>query len=216
MTLERLRSCRRASGNGSVVYGAMAYREEPLHAPLARVDGAELQLSGGGRLPRICTGCGGTRKLREEQHAVEWRPAGGALLVGFGAIGRMLSEGLRRTATITYSTCRECRQRERNARDLTRGAGLGLLVLGIVAATVGFNGYPIAGVAIVVLSLGAFALVMRKLARQASVTVAYIHSDGTVSLRGVHAQCARAALENLRDASGAERRPNDDDDDDGR
>lgn len=181
----------------------MAYRQDPAHAPLARVQGRELEVPTGGRLPRICTSCGGTRRLREEEHHVEWRPAGGVILIAFGVVGRGLSETLRRTALLTYSTCKECLRRQRDARDYGKLAILGVVLLLLVAATAGLNGYPRAGVATAAVSVGVVALVSARLARWArAVTVSYIHSNGMVSLRGVHAICARAAVENRRDAAG--------------
>lgn len=181
----------------------MAYRQDPAHAPLARVQGRELEVASGGRLPRICASCGGTRRLREEEHHVEWRPAGGVVLIAFGLVGRALSEKLRRTALLTYSTCKECLRRQREARDDGKLAVVGVVILGLVAATAGLNGYPLAGVATAVGSVGGVVLVMTSLARRArALTVSYIHSNGTVSLRGVHALSARAAVENRRDAAG--------------
>lgn len=186
----------------------MAYRQDPAHAPLARVQGRELEVPTGGRLPRFCTSCGVTRRLHEEEHEVEWRPAGGVVLIAFGPVGRALSEKLRRTALLTYSTCKECVRRQKDARDYGKLVIVGVLILGLVAATAGLNGYPFAGIAIAVGSVGGLVLVMTSLARRArALTVSYIHSNGTVSLRGVHAICARAAVENRRDAAGDERAP---------
>lgn len=145
----------------------VTYRQGPTHAPLARVEGSDLEVPSGGRLPRVCTSCGGTRKLREDEHLVEWRPAGGVVLVLFGLVGRVLSDNLRRTARLTYSTCRECLKRQRDVADYSKGVTLGAVVLILVAATVGLNGYPLAGIVIAVADVGAAAFVSMRLARRA-------------------------------------------------
>lgn len=183
----------------------MTYRHAPTSPPLARVEGRDLHVLDGTRLPRMCMGCGNTRRLREEEHLVEWRPAGALFLLSLGWIGRLLAGTLQRTARLTYSTCKGCRSRTRNADDLFKLLIVGMVVVLLAAATVGLNGYPVQGVIIAVVGLVAAGLGGYAIARgRGSMRVTYIHSNGTVTMRGVHVKLARAAVENTRDAAGHE------------
>lgn len=134
------------------------YRPTPEQARDARVVEAELHVRSGGRLPRICIVCGTKKSLVEETHAHEWRPGAAPLLRVFGILGQAVEGSLARTAHLTYSTCKACARRARDQQDIMKGVIFAALVVLLVAATVGLNGYPIPGAAIVVVGAGVFAL----------------------------------------------------------
>lgn len=198
--------------------GAPPYRPQLEHAPLAEVVGKELHVLDGGRLPRICVLCGTRKQLVEETHLHEWQPAGGVALQLFGILGRALAGSLRRTATLTYSTCKPCIKSARDRSDLVKGLILLAIVLLLIAATLGLNWYPLVGIAIAVVTVAGGVLVLKRLLR-GQIGVAYIHGNGKVHMVGVCAAAAIAAVENRRDAAGAavehEDEEADEDDEDG-
>ncbi len=181
------------------------YRTPSAAGSLVTVDGKELHVPDGGRLPRVCVLCGATRRLQEEAHALEWKPAGGLVFLLLGPLGRVAHDTLRRTARVTYSTCQPCVSRSRNRRDLVNGLALGVGIVLLAAATIGLNGAPFWGVGIGIVGVGGLAYVMSRLSRSL-VWVTYIHGNGTVHFRGICAAAAKAAVENRRDAAGNEAR----------
>lgn len=193
------------------------YRPDPDQARDTHVVGAELRVRGGARLPRVCVTCGAKKSLVEETHTHEWRPGAAPLLRLFGILGQAVEGSLARTAQLTYSTCKACTRRARDQQDVVNVVVFASVVVLLVAATLGLNGYPYAGVAVATLGAGAVFLVLRRLhrGRSASISIAYIHSDGTVHLRGVCNEAARIAVEDRRDAAGEKICEDEDEDEDG-
>lgn len=194
----------------------MAYRPEPdVIAGVATVVGDELHVPRGAMLPEVCLKCGiaarhvpksdkrkkdpnapKSIKLRTGPRTMTWVPAvlvfGWFLMPLFALVAMAI---LRKQSDIVYSLCRPCEERRLDALAASRFIILGAIVIFLVTLTLIFNDHQIAGVALAFGGGAAGLLAWRRLVIGRTLDVMWIHSDGTVALKGVHADAIRACSE---------------------
>ena len=176
-----------------------AYRTAPGEA-LALLDGKDLVVRPGAALPRVCLLCGKRKKLNDRELRFENR--GGGLVVGpvwlvlavtiIGALHREVTKDVPVPPPLAYTCCTPCERRATDARQLTPAIWLGFGILVLGAATAGFNGAPILGVAILVIAAVGAWLAHRTFLRGRSFS-ARLRENG-VALRGIHGDAAQAML----------------------
>lgn len=184
----------------------MTYREGPRHSPVARVENDELHVEGGAVLPPVCLLCGTRKKLRTRLQTFTWRPASAlrALGVLLGPLGMALTTVFERKCTVTVSFCDACDRRRLDASAASGFAGILALAAVIGAATAIFNDHLVVGAVVAVVAALACREILRRFTKDA-LQVVWIHSEGTVALRGVHVDAVRAAVERheVRSPTGA-------------
>lgn len=175
----------------------MAYRPEPELVPgVATVVGKELHVPRGAMLPEVCLKCGTTKRLRTGPREVVWVPA--VLVFGWflmPLVALIALAILRKKSDVVYSLCRPCEQRRMDAMTSSRVIMVGAIITFLAFLTAIFNDAKVVGV-LVAFGGGTLGLLAwKRLVIGRTLDVAWIHSDGTVALKGVHSLAAKAASE---------------------
>jgi hypothetical protein len=175
----------------------MAYRPSPELVPgVATVVGKEVHVPRGAMLPEVCLKCGTTGKLRTGPREVVWVPA--VLVFGWflmPVVALIALAMLRKKSEIVYSLCRPCERRRIDAMTSSRMIVLGAIITFLAFLTAIFNEAPVTGVLIAFAGGGLGLFAWKRLVIGRTLDVAWIHSDGTVALKGVHSLAAKAASE---------------------
>jgi hypothetical protein len=94
--------------------------------------------------------------------------------------------------------CKKCREQAAYVDGMRKVLAFGVVVAAIPVTCAFVWGYRLVGLAIAAPSLFVEALAWWTLVRARSLEVARIDADGSVALRNVHAEVARAAVEELK------------------
>ena len=173
----------------------MPYRDPAFTANGSTFVDGELRIPKEAKLPRACLMCTTGKGVRRRAEKFAWRPLGFLGLFASVALVAGLASRLGRTATVQIWLCASCAERWQRASDIGPFVWVALGRGIISALTVGLNGHPWAGAALVVVATAACIALRRALVYGARPRVVWIYESGVVALRGIPAASVQAIVE---------------------
>jgi hypothetical protein len=148
------------------------------------LEGSRLRFGRAVELPRVCVGCGTRTRVKYKTEDFECiSPVVWLAFPFIGVLAAFLRPASRR-ARVRIPRCRSCEGREARIKVLRGPAGLGLVVVLLIAATLAGNGLPVSGGIVAGLAVPLFVIGFRRWL-SGGIRASYI-DEGTVTLRGIH------------------------------